>query len=135
MATAYGTLFNGLRYDAKTTDFHVGEVVSGGTSAATATISDVINAGSTAGILVFSGPATGSFQDNEALLVDTLVAVAKNFVPDAIKYDAKVGNINNGDVVTGATSGRRRHGYRHWCFDSDYRIACTERADRCLYSG
>jgi len=58
-----------LRYDAKTTSFTVGEVVTGGTSGATGTITAVNeDAGdpSTTGSLEFSN-IIGTFQDDEAL--------------------------------------------------------------------
>jgi len=56
----------GLSYDALTTDFVAGEVVTGGTSSATGTIYRIEATSATTGLLWLTG-VTGTFVDNEAI--------------------------------------------------------------------
>ena len=57
---------NNLGFDALTTDFAVGETVTGGTSGATASIVSITKSSATAGTLKL-GAITGTFQNNEAI--------------------------------------------------------------------
>lgn len=63
--TQFATTPNRLAYDGQTGNFTVGQVVTGGTSGATATIDADADSGTT-GILTISS-VTGVFQDNEAI--------------------------------------------------------------------
>lgn len=65
----------GLSYDALTTDFVVGEVVTGGTSSATGTIYRIDETSATTGLLWLTG-VTGTFVDNEAITTASGAAVA-----------------------------------------------------------
>lgn len=58
---------NNLGYDALVTAFAVGQVVTGGTSGATATITGITQTSATAGTLRLAAITGGPFQDNEAL--------------------------------------------------------------------
>ncbi len=58
---------NNVGYDALTSAFSVGQVVTGGTSGATATIVSIVQTSATAGILRVGAITGGPFQDNEAL--------------------------------------------------------------------
>lgn len=86
-----------LDYKNQTADFTVGQVVTGGTSGATGTITNDVDGGAT-GTLTLVG-ITGIFQDNE-LLTDPLGGSA-----DADGTQAQAGAFTVGQVVTGGTSG------------------------------
>lgn len=58
---------NDVTYDALTSDFVVGETVSGGTSGASAVIQSIVQTSATAGVLRVGTITSGPFQDNEAL--------------------------------------------------------------------
>lgn len=62
-----GAAVNNVGFDALVTDFTVGQVVTGGTSGATATISAIVKTSATAGTLRVGAITGGPFQDNEAL--------------------------------------------------------------------
>lgn len=77
-----GVAINDLGYDALTTDFALGETVTGGTSGATATIQGIVKASATAGTLKL-GPITGTFQDNEAITSASGAAVVNGTASSA----------------------------------------------------
>jgi hypothetical protein len=62
-----GVAVNNVGFDALVTDFAVGQVVTGGTSGASATIVSIVKTTATAGTLRVGAITGGPFQDNEAL--------------------------------------------------------------------
>lgn len=67
---------NEVAYDALVTDFAVGEVVTGGTSGATATVLSIQRLTATTGVLKLGAITGGPYQDNEALTSATGAATA-----------------------------------------------------------
>lgn len=62
-----GQPVNRLNYDGGTVAFAVGEIVTGGTSGATATVTKVVQTSGTAGYLLIGTVTSGPFMDNEAI--------------------------------------------------------------------
>lgn len=92
-----------LDYDTQTGDFTVGQVVTGGTSNATGTISADSDGGAT-GTLTLTG-VTGTFQAGEALtdpITGAAVAVARQY--KTLNYDAQTRNFSAGQLVWGEDS-------------------------------
>lgn len=83
-----GEEISDLGYDGLTGEFTVGQMVTGGTSGATATIYGVAPASATAGTLKI-GPSTGTFQDNEAL-TDPLTGAATSNIPSGVTSASSV---------------------------------------------
>lgn len=86
----------GLAYDAQTANFTIGQVVTGGTSGATATITDDTDAGATGTLSVQS--VSGTFQDDETI-TDPLGGSATSNIPSGLTLLDPVADI------TGQTSG------------------------------
>jgi hypothetical protein len=92
-----------LAYDAQSGNFTVGQVVTGGTSAATGTISADTDAGAT-GVLTLTG-VVGVFADNEAITDPLTGAATVNGVAyKTLAYDNQSVAFEIGQVVTGGTS-------------------------------
>ncbi len=106
-ATVDGTLNYFLHYDAETSDFTVGELVTGGTSGATGTILTIVTTDATSGKLelgIVTEGAGGAFQDNEALTGDNEgVATVNGTLNGALRYDAKTSSFAVDEVVSGAS--------------------------------
>ncbi len=85
-----------LKYKTQTVNFTVGQVLTGGTSGATGTISADVDAGAT-GTLTLTG-VVGTFQNNEAI-TDALGGAA---VANGTQYSW--GDFVAGEVITGGTS-------------------------------
>lgn len=71
-----GAATNAISYDGLSTDFEVGETLTGGTSGATATIVGVTRATATTGTLYVGTIAGGPYQNDEALTSASGAAVA-----------------------------------------------------------
>jgi hypothetical protein len=98
-----------LLYDAETAGFTtLGQIVTGGTSGATAELVAVTDWG-TEGLLTLRG-VKGTFQDNETISGETDGSATVNgTVGDTyLLYDAETGAFTVGNVVTGGTSGAKR---------------------------
>jgi hypothetical protein len=67
---------NNVPFDTQTLPFAVGQVVTGGTSGATATIVAIIRSSATAGTLKVGAITSGPFQNNETLTTSTGAALA-----------------------------------------------------------
>lgn len=105
-ATVNGTIGGSwlLNFDAQSGNFTTGQVVTGGTSGATATIASQQDNGAT-GILTLSS-IVGTFADNEALTDPiTGAAVANGTQYKVLNYDAQVINFAVADKIWGRTSG------------------------------
>ncbi len=104
-ATANGALSTNfmLDYDTETGNFTVGQVVTGGTSSATGTISAIVDNG-TDGTLVLTG-ITGVFQNAETItdpVTGSAAAVGTQY--KNLNYDAETYDFSIGTIVWGATS-------------------------------
>ena len=82
--------------------FAAGDVVTGGTSGATATVAEVDDNGSHAGTLFFvDGSVTGAFRAGETLAAAPSGAIGK---VGSLVYTSETGLFVAGDTVTGGTS-------------------------------
>jgi hypothetical protein len=97
-----------ISYDAKTVSFVIGRTLTGGTSAATATIVGVVPATATTGKLYVTG-ISGTFQDNEALTGSTAGGTA---VANGLATSASTITVTG--VTTSTLSHIWVHGNRLW---------------------
>jgi len=86
---------NRLNYDGGTVDFVVGEVLTGGTSGATATITKVVETTGTTGYLLIGTITSGPFMDNEAITGSIAGAAVADGVIDPL-YGAITGTKPDG---------------------------------------
>jgi len=99
-----------LAYDAKEGAISVGNVVVGGTSAASGIVTQVIDLGTT-GLLKLRRTTTAAFQNDEDLNVSSVKKAVANgtevgeFAITYLGYDGQTAAFALGDTVTGATTG------------------------------
>jgi len=86
-----------LGYDAKTGNFTAGEVVTGGTSGATATIWRVADNGDGTGALLVTD-VTGTFQDNEILTDPVTGSATENGAPGNAVPGMDFGSLTSADM-------------------------------------
>ena len=91
---------NGLLFDNQTRAFAVGMAISGLTSGASSSITSLPAVG-----ILGLGAVSGTFQDNQTILILTQVALANGTLFDFLKYDAKTMSFTVGSEVSGDSSG------------------------------
>lgn len=97
-----GATVNQVAYDALSTDFAVGETVTGGTSGASATIVAIMPTSATAGVLKLGAITSGPFSDNEALTSASGSATADGGSSEATTV-----------AITGVTTSALSHVWSH----------------------
>jgi len=107
-AAADGTLKYAIAYDGKTSDFTVGEVVTGGSSGVTGTVLSVVSfqptLSGTSGALELSN-VSGAFADGESLTGDSGgAAVVDGPLYYTLHYDGKTADFTENELLTGGTS-------------------------------